>query len=119
MLLPRALKGADLVLYSVFKSLGIQIHVVPVIMEDDYKGDEDEGDDSEQSEKEQVASEKEQGASEKDQGASEKEQGASEKEQSASEKGEQRHLEWNISLLTNSSARRRQATCICCHWHDD
>lgn len=40
MLLPRALKGADLVLYSVFKSLGIYINVVPVIMEDDYKGDD-------------------------------------------------------------------------------
>lgn len=82
MLLPRALKGADLALYSVFKSLGIQINVVPVIMEDDYKGDEDEEDedeededDSEQSGKEQVASEKEQGAS---------------------EKGEQRHPKWNI-----------------------
>ncbi|OQD86871.1 hypothetical protein PENSOL_c084G03942 [Penicillium solitum] len=91
MLLPRALKGADLVLYSVFKSLGIQINVVPVIMEDDYKGDEDEEDeceedDSEQSGKEQVAPEKEQGASEKDQGASEKDQGVSEKEQGASEK---------------------------------
>ncbi|KAJ5403136.1 uncharacterized protein N7487_009032 [Penicillium crustosum] len=40
MLLPRALKGADLVLYSVFKSLGIYINVVPVIMEDDHKGDD-------------------------------------------------------------------------------
>ncbi|KAF7527554.1 hypothetical protein PCG10_002517 [Penicillium crustosum] len=49
MLLPRALKGADLVLYSVFKSLGIYINVVP---------DEYEEDDSEQSEKEQGASEK-------------------------------------------------------------
>ncbi|KAL2703849.1 hypothetical protein AAEP93_004920 [Penicillium crustosum] len=46
MLLPRALKGADLVLYSVFKSLGI------------YINDEYEEDDSEQSEKEQGASEK-------------------------------------------------------------
>lgn len=49
MLLPRALKGADLVLYSVFKSLGLQIDVVPVIMEDDCKEDyyeEDEEDDS-------------------------------------------------------------------------
>ncbi|KAJ5193865.1 Oxoglutarate/iron-dependent dioxygenase [Penicillium cf. griseofulvum] len=35
MLLPRALKGADLVLYSVFKSLGIHIDVVPVIIEED------------------------------------------------------------------------------------
>ncbi|KAJ5926048.1 hypothetical protein N7516_007821 [Penicillium verrucosum] len=54
MLLPRALKGADLVLYSVFKSLGIQINVVPVIMEDDYKEedyDDYEEDNSEQSEK--------------------------------------------------------------------
>ncbi|KAJ5790206.1 uncharacterized protein N7518_007217 [Penicillium psychrosexuale] len=42
MLLPRALKGADLVLYSVFKSLGIKIEVVPVIQEDDFrKGDYD------------------------------------------------------------------------------
>ena len=118
MLLPRALKGADLVLYSVFKSLGIQINVVPVVMEDDYKAeyeeDEEEEDDSEQSEKDQGASEKDQGASEKDQGASEKDQGASEKDQGASEKeqgasarGEQRHPKWNISLLTNSSARWR------------
>lgn len=37
MLLPRALKGADLVLYSVFKSLGIKIEVVPVIQEDDFR----------------------------------------------------------------------------------
>jgi AAA ATPase containing von Willebrand factor type A (vWA) domain len=115
MLLPRALKGADLVLYSVFKSLGIQIDVVPVIMEDDYKGDdyeedEYEGDDSDQSEKEQDPSEKEQGASEKEQGASEKEQGASEKEQ-----GKQRHPKRDISLVTSSSARWRQATFIYCH----
>ncbi|OQD67640.1 hypothetical protein PENPOL_c003G00358 [Penicillium polonicum] len=90
MLLPRALKGADLVLYSVFKSLGIQINVVPVVMEDDYKAeyeeDEEEEDDSEQSEKDQGASEEDQGASEKDQRASEKDQGTSEKDQGASEK---------------------------------
>lgn len=113
MLLPRALKGADLVLYSVSKSLGIQINVVPVIMEDDYKREEDEEDEYEEDDSEQ--SEKEQGASEKDQGASEKEQGASEKEQSASEKGEQRHPKWYITLLTYSSARRRQVTFIPCH----
>ena len=41
MLLPRALKGADLVLYSVFKSLGIKIEVVPVINEEDFKDEED------------------------------------------------------------------------------
>ncbi|KXG52467.1 Oxoglutarate/iron-dependent dioxygenase [Penicillium griseofulvum] len=35
-LLPRALKGADLVLYSVFKSLGIYIEVLPVIPEGYY-----------------------------------------------------------------------------------
>lgn len=82
MLLPRALKGADLVLYSVFKSLGIQINVVPVIMEDDYK--EEDYDDYEEDNSEQ------------------------------SEKGEQRHPKWNISLLTNSSARWTQATSIRC-----
>lgn len=36
MLLPRALKGSDLVLYSVFKSLGIQIDVLPVAFDDHY-----------------------------------------------------------------------------------
>lgn len=90
MLLPRALKGADLVLYSVFKSLGIQINVVPVIMEDDYK--EEDYDDYEEDNSEQP------------------EKG----EQQQSEKGEQRHPKWNISLLTNSSARWTQATSIRC-----
>ncbi|CAG8894967.1 unnamed protein product [Penicillium egyptiacum] len=35
-LLPRALKGADLVLYSVFKSLGLEIDILPVIFDDSY-----------------------------------------------------------------------------------
>ena len=73
MLLPRALKGADLVLYSVFKSLGIQIDVVPVIIEDDYQGDDDEEDDYE--EDDSSPSDNEQGASQKEQGASQKGQG--------------------------------------------
>ncbi|KAJ5501876.1 Oxoglutarate/iron-dependent dioxygenase [Penicillium fimorum] len=41
-LLPKAFKGADLVLYSVFKSLGIRIDIVPVIIEEDYYGYERE-----------------------------------------------------------------------------
>ncbi|KGO55244.1 Oxoglutarate/iron-dependent dioxygenase [Penicillium expansum] len=70
MLLPRALKGADLVLYSVFKSLGIQIDVVPVIIEDDYQGDDDEEDDYEEDDSSPF--DNEQGASQKEQGASQK-----------------------------------------------
>ncbi|KAJ5818509.1 hypothetical protein N7474_004100 [Penicillium riverlandense] len=58
-LLPRALKGADLVLYSVFKWLDIKVEVRPVLsnvrdFEDDYEEEESEeesgGDSEEQSE---------------------------------------------------------------------
>lgn len=32
--LPRALKGADLVLYSVFRSLGIEVAILPILEKD-------------------------------------------------------------------------------------
>jgi hypothetical protein len=41
MLLPRALKGSDLVLYSVFKSLGIQIDALPVVRDSYYDPSEE------------------------------------------------------------------------------
>ncbi|KAJ5483787.1 hypothetical protein N7530_003033 [Penicillium desertorum] len=41
MLLPRALKGSDLVLYSVFKSLGIQIDALPVVLDSYYDPSEE------------------------------------------------------------------------------
>lgn len=41
-LLPRGLKGADLAVYSVFKSLGIDSHVVPVLRQKHDEGAEEE-----------------------------------------------------------------------------
>lgn len=32
-LLPKGLKGADLAVYSVFQSLGVDVHVLPVLKE--------------------------------------------------------------------------------------
>lgn len=39
--LPRSLKGSDLVLYSIFKSLGIEVKVLPVIETDASYNPED------------------------------------------------------------------------------
>lgn len=46
--LPRGLKGADLVVYTTLHSFGIQVDVLPVMIEDEY--DSDDSDDTDGSE---------------------------------------------------------------------
>jgi hypothetical protein len=48
MRLPFALKGVDLIIYTVFRSLGLEIEIRPVLTDpprEEYDGDDDEGDD--------------------------------------------------------------------------